>query len=82
MNFAKAIDALIEYYQNEGYLDIEIDEENIQFDVEGRKMRITIPLSEGKQYRLGGLTVKGNTVYTESELLRMVPLVPGHGVLS
>lgn len=76
--FRESLDSVIEFYQNEGFLDVEIDEENIQLDVEkGRKMRISIPVSEGRQYRLGSLTVKGNTVYTESELLRMVPLIPG-----
>ncbi len=76
--FRESIEAVTEFYQNEGFLDIEIDQENIQMDVEkGKKMRITIPLNEGKQYRLGTLSVKGNTVYTESELLRMVMLIPG-----
>ena len=76
--FRESIDAVIEYYQNEGFLDIEIDEEKITFDiVKERKMRINIPLSEGRQYRLGSLKIEGNTVYTESELLRMVMLIPG-----
>jgi outer membrane protein insertion porin family len=76
--FQESIDKILEYYQNEGYLDIEVDESNIQREVEkGRKMRITIPLSEGRQYRLGTLSVRGNSVYTDSELLRMVPLMPG-----
>ena len=76
--FRKSIEALVEFYQNEGYLDIEIDEDAIQFDYQkGKNLKITIPLSEGRQYRLGSLSVKGNTVYTESELLRLVMLLPG-----
>ena len=76
--FRKSIEAVIEYYQNEGFLDIEIDEDAIQFDYQkGKNLKITIPLSEGRQYRLGTLKAKGNTVYTESELLRLVMLVPG-----
>jgi outer membrane protein insertion porin family len=75
--FRKSVEALIEYYQNEGYLDVEVDEENIEFVQKGRNLTIRIPLSEGRQYRLGTLSVKGNTVYTDSELLRMVFLMPG-----
>lgn len=76
--FRESVEALIEYYQNEGFLDIEINEENIEFEYKSaRKLIVTIPLSEGRQYRLGTLEVKGNTVYTKSELLRMVYLIPG-----
>jgi outer membrane protein insertion porin family len=76
--FRESINLLIEYYQNEGFLDIFVDEEAIEIvNEKGKKMKITIPLEEGRQYRLGNLSVSGNTVYTEAELLRLVYLVPG-----
>jgi outer membrane protein insertion porin family len=76
--FRESIDLLIEYYQNEGFLDIDVDEDAIQIVSEkGKRMKITIPLREGRQYRLGNLEVTGNSVYTEAELLRLVYLVPG-----
>jgi outer membrane protein insertion porin family len=75
--FRESIESLIEYYQNEGFLDVVVDESKVEMIRDGRNLRIRIPVSEGRQYRLGMLSAKGNTVYTESELLRMVFLIPG-----
>ena len=76
--FRDSLDQIVEYYQNEGYLDVAVDEENIDLDYrKGKNLVITIPLDEGRQYRLGRLSTKGNTIFTEAELLRMVYLIPG-----
>jgi outer membrane protein insertion porin family len=38
---------------------------------------LTVPVSEGPRYRAGEISVTGNTVYTEKELLAFLPLRKG-----
>jgi outer membrane protein assembly factor BamA len=38
---------------------------------------LTVPVSEGEQYRLGELTVNGNSVFTDEQVVGMVPLREG-----
>ncbi|HOO92817.1 MAG TPA: outer membrane protein assembly factor BamA, partial [Opitutales bacterium] len=75
--FRESIDKLLAHYRENGFLDVVINEEDVRIEYpEERRMQIVIPVSEGKQYSLGGLSVQGNTVYTDFELLRLVRLVP------
>jgi outer membrane protein insertion porin family len=41
---------------------------------------LTVPVSEGEQYRAGTITVSGNTVLTEQEIRSLIPLREG-GIL-
>ncbi len=77
--FRESIDAILNLYREEGFLDVFIDEEAItqEFPDNERNMIITIPITEGEQYYLGSISIEGNTVYTDGELLRLAPLVPG-----
>ena len=66
------------FYRDEGYLDCEIDQDEVSIEFEETdKISITIPVSEGQLYYLGELSVEGATVYTNEELLNSVLLVPG-----
>ena len=76
--FYEDIRNLNRFYRDEGYLDCEIDEDQIFIEhEESDKISITIPVSEGQLYYLGELSVDGATVYTNEELLNSVRLVPG-----
>lgn len=69
---------LRQYYLDAGFLDVKIDAEAIRFDYpKKKKMILTIPVVEGEPYYLGNFSVEGMTVYTESELSRMVRLQSG-----
>lgn len=75
--FRDSIDKLLSHYRENGFLDVVINEADVRIEYpEDRRMQIVIPVSEGKQYSLGNLSVQGNTVYTDFELLRLVRLVP------
>ena len=58
-----------DYYREEGYLDVEIYEDQIQYDYSRKgKLEIKIPINEGRQYLLGDISVSGNELFP-SELL-------------
>src|SRR5262249_4448795 len=38
---------------------------------------VTVPIEEGPQYKVGTVSVEGNKVFSESEILARVPLKPG-----
>ncbi|MBI4161935.1 MAG: outer membrane protein assembly factor BamA, partial [Acidobacteria bacterium] len=40
-------------------------------------VRVEVPLTEGGQYRVGAMRVRGNSVFTNAEVLERIPLGPG-----
>ncbi|HKB56330.1 MAG TPA: outer membrane protein assembly factor BamA [Lacunisphaera sp.] len=64
---------LRDYYKEQGYLDVEIAEDKITFDYpKPERLVITIRINEGRQYKIGDISIKGNKVYQEN-FLRLVP---------
>jgi outer membrane protein insertion porin family len=59
---------LIEFYQNAGYIDVEI--KDVEFDyVSPTKMVIRFDISEGRRYQVGDLQIRGNRLFTEEEIM-------------
>ncbi|HWA28686.1 MAG TPA: outer membrane protein assembly factor BamA [Lacunisphaera sp.] len=64
---------LRDYYQEQGYLDVEIAEDKVTFDYpKPDKLVITIRIVEGRQYRIGEISFTGNKVFPEA-LLKLLP---------
>ena len=64
-----------DFYREEGYLDVEILEDEIQFDYSRRgKLDIYIPLIEGRQYRIGNISFSGNELFPSELLLKGIEL--------
>lgn len=78
IKFKEDLELLRQFYRNEGYLDVKVDESEIDmvFKTE-KKMHLTIAVHEGKQYSLGEMSVEGATIFTEGELLNAVKIEPG-----
>jgi outer membrane protein insertion porin family len=62
------LDRIRAYYLDNGFLDIVVDEPEIQIDAARRKLRVVIKVQEGIQYRIGELTIKAASLFSESEL--------------
>jgi outer membrane protein insertion porin family len=75
------LDRIRAYYLDNGFLDIAVDEPEIQIDEAKRKLRIAIRVDEGPQYRIGDLAVKGNSLFSEAEIRRLIRTQSG-GVFS
>lgn len=75
--FADDKDRLVEFYQNEGYIDFEI--KDVQFDyVTPKKLIIRFVVSEGQQYKVGNITFKGNTLFSSDEILKGIDVMGRH----
>lgn len=66
------------YYRQEGFLDVEIYEDQIEYDYSKKgKLVINVPITEGRQYQLGELSVSGNELFPSDLLLAGIELKPG-----
>ncbi len=66
------LDRIRAYYLDNGFLDIAVEEPEIQVDEAKRQLRVVIRVEEGPQYRIGNLTVKGNSLFSEAEIRRLI----------
>jgi outer membrane protein insertion porin family len=66
------------YAREEGYLDFEIHEDQIEYDYsrEGRLI-INIPVTEGRQYEIGQINVTGNELFPSELLVAGLQIKPG-----
>jgi len=71
--FGEDLEKLRDYYREEGFLDIEIAQEDITFDYpSAAKLVVTVRLHEGRQYRIGDVEVSGSKIYEANLLKRVV----------
>ncbi len=64
------------YYDN-GYLNVIVSDPEISLSDNGKKMTITIRISEGPQYRVAGIRFKGEKATEEKKLRDLLPLKKG-----
>lgn len=64
-------------YQNNGYISASVSEPSITLGPKKRKLYITIAVSEGEQYRVGKIGIKGNTLFPEEDLYEKIKTAPG-----
>lgn len=70
--FEDDIDKVRDYYREQGYLDVEIDNDKIKYDYPSpNRLVLTINVVEGKQYHIGDVTFSGNKLY-QTGLLRLI----------
>lgn len=55
-------------YQNNGYVFASVSEPSITLSADKTDMFITINVSEGEQYRVGAIGIKGNTLFSDTEV--------------
>lgn len=65
------------YYHDNGYIKVKVFDPEVEVDKEKRKIYITLPVSEGDQYRVGKVEVVGDDVYTSEELMEKIKLKTG-----
>ncbi len=69
-NLALDMQAIELYYQDMGYLDVDVYDVSTQLRASNdlNELTITFYLNEGPQWFFGGIEFSGNTLYTEKEL--------------
>ncbi len=82
--FQEDLQGVRDLYRSKGYIDAEIGEPVLRDAGPGKSgkeerrfVRLEVPVKEGRQYRLGKLSITGNTVFGAEELRPLIPLAPG-----
>lgn len=71
--FEDDLDKLRDFYREQGYLDVEIPPERVQFNYPTpSKLVLVVPIEEGRQYHVGDITFSGNKLFDSRLLGRVV----------
>lgn len=71
--FDDDLEKLRDYYREQGYLDVEIPQDQITFDYpKSGKLVITIHVNEGRRYRIGEIAITGSKIHEASLLKRVL----------
>jgi outer membrane protein insertion porin family len=71
--FEDDLDKLRDYYREQGYLDVEIPPEQVQFNYPNPgKLVLVIAINEGRQYHVGDISFSGNKLFDSRLLGRVV----------
>ncbi len=73
--FQQDLDAVREWYQNHGYIDIEIND--IRRERTGGHMMMVIPVVQGAKYHVGKIAVKGTKVTTPERVRAILKVKEG-----
>jgi len=68
---------IVQLYKSEGYLDVSIDEPDLEFTDDGKGLDIYLTLVEGKQYFVGKIDWKGNELFPDTTIAQRVTLKKG-----
>ncbi len=66
-----------ELYQSKGYIYVAVSEPQVTLSPGKKDLYITISISEGDQYKVGSIKVKGNTIVSDAEVYEQVKTVSG-----
>ncbi len=64
------------FYRSEGYLDVDAKLENVVFSPDKTGVDITIWIDEGSKYFVHSIAVKGNTLFSSSDIESRLKLAP------
>ncbi len=77
----QAIDSLLFYYRDRGYLDVKVAKPEIILDAPTKSATVIYPVAEGPLYRVGNVTFTGNQAYPAPALQQAVTLESGNSYL-
>jgi outer membrane protein insertion porin family len=75
---------VVDKYKENGFRDARITSDTVTYNKEKNKIAIKVNLEEGKKYYFGNIRYLGNSVYTDSQLSRVLGIQKGdiyNGVL-
>jgi outer membrane protein insertion porin family len=71
------IEKIKDLYFNNGYIKVAVGEPKTQLTADKKGMVITIPISEGDQYRLSSVEFSGNKVFGDDAIRKRITMLPG-----
>jgi outer membrane protein insertion porin family len=72
-------DALLiaDYYMNNGYVNVKVSEPAIKLAEDQKSLVVAINITEGDQYRIAGISFKGDILYPENEIRKKLKTEQG-----
>lgn len=77
MKFQEDLENLEQHYHNHGFRDMRVVKDSIYYGDELKRIYIDIFMEEGRIYYFGNVFWKGNTLFTERELVNNLLFKPG-----
>jgi outer membrane protein insertion porin family len=71
------IERIKDLYFNNGYIKVVVGEPTIQLTPGEKGMLITVPISEGDQFKVSSIAVSGNKVFGDAEIKKKITMKPG-----
>ncbi len=71
------LERLRSFYQDQGYLEFNIDSTQVSITPDKERIYITVNISEGKKYTVTGYKLAGQFIVPEEEVRKLVTLKPG-----
>jgi outer membrane protein insertion porin family len=71
------VERIRDLYHSIGYIYVVISEPKIELSPDRKKLYIAMTVSERDQYSVGDITVQGNAVFSESDLLKDLEIASG-----
>lgn len=65
------------FYQSNGYLHARVTDANVQFSDDKKHVSVTFHINEGELYHIDKLSAPGNDIYSEKQLLAVLPFRKG-----
>ena len=69
------LDGIIAFYLTKGFLEVKVGKPRVTTDREG--ITINIPVEEGRQFKVGGVSIQGDLIAPKDELIKLVPVYVG-----
>jgi outer membrane protein insertion porin family len=74
---ASDLESLRSFYQNQGYLEFNIDSTQVSITPDKQSIYVTVNITEGKRFTIAGYKLAGKLVVPEAELRRLITIKPG-----
>jgi len=71
------LETIRSYYLNRGYLEFVIESTQVSITPDKKGVYLTISISEGKKFTVKNVTVAGDTLGKDAELMQLITLKPG-----
>jgi len=71
------LETIRSYYLNRGYLEFVIESTQVSITPDKKGVYLTISISEGKKFTVKDVTVAGDTLGKDAELMQLITLKPG-----
>jgi outer membrane protein insertion porin family len=71
------LEALRSHYQNQGYLDFNVESTQVSITPDRKDIYITVNVGEGSKYTVSDVQLAGQTLIPKEELEKLIQLKPG-----